>query len=181
MILTTVELANDAMGLKLSYDGILELLIQNELETADTRDIAQSAYDYVLGQINIYRQNFSFLTNINRTEISSPEYGETWGLRVRHKPPLKIDKKKCYATIYVQKDIMTEMLRKGNFNDVSVIIKKWKERYLLDYEAGRNTRFRKISETGTKVHVYGIRVFDNPSKDPTVEPDKPVLSLDDFE
>jgi hypothetical protein len=54
---------------------------------------------------------------------------------------------------------------------------------LLDYEDGRNTRFRKISQTGTKVHVYGIRVFDNPDKDPTVEDKKPEMaarSLEDF-
>jgi hypothetical protein len=63
---------------------------------------------------------------------------------------------------------MTEILSWGNFKDVSVIIKKWKERDLLDHEADRNTRFRKISQTGTKVHVYGIRVFDNLKDDPMV-------------
>ena len=169
MILATVELANEAMDLGLSYDNILQMLVQNELETADTRDLAQVAYDYVLGQINIYRQNFSFICSSPGKHIESSEYKDTWGLRVWHSPPLKIKKKKCYITIYVQIDKMAEILHRGNFKDISVIIKKWKERGWLDYEEGRNTRFRKISQTGTKVHVYGIRVFDNPDDDPAVK------------
>jgi hypothetical protein len=161
MILATVELANEALGFGLSHDAILEMLIENELETADNRDIAQAAYDYVLGQINIHRHNFSFFEPATFNTSTEPEYQEIWGIRVIHKPPQKIDKRKCYVTIYVQKDKMVEILNWGNFKDVSVIIKKWKERDLLDYEAGRNTRFRKISQAGTKVHVYGLRIFDN--------------------
>jgi hypothetical protein len=165
MILATAELTNEAMDFGLSRDAILETLIQNELETSECRDIAQVAYDYVLGQINIFHyDNFAF-PGVNKTDIVPPKK-ETWGLRMYHNPPKKINKKKCYMTIYVQKDKMSEILLKGNFKDVSVIIKKWKERDLLDYEAGRNTRFRKISQTGTKVHVYGLRVFKNSDKNP---------------
>jgi uncharacterized protein (DUF927 family) len=172
MILAAAELANEAMGLSLSYDEIMEMLIQNEMETSESRDIAQVAYDYVLGQINIFHDNFSFLSCINKPEIIPPQK-DTWGLRVTHKPALKINKKKCYVTIYVQKDKLAEILLKGNFKDVSVIVKKWKERDLLDYEEGRNTRFRKISPTGTKVHVYGLRVFGNPDKDASAQEANP--------
>lgn len=162
MILAAAELANKAMELELSYDAILEMLIQNEKETADIRDLAQLAYDYVIGQINICQHNFSYLNSINgRPEISSSLYKDTWGLKVWHKPPKIINGKGCTATFYVQTDKMTEILHQGNFKDVSVIIQKWKERDLLDFEKGRNTRFRKISELGTKVHVYGVRVFDD--------------------
>jgi hypothetical protein len=173
MILAAAELANEAMDFNLSHDAILEMLIQNELETSECRDIAQIAYDYVLGQINIfYCDHFALLIFTNKMEIVPPKK-ETWGLRVIHKPLKKINKKKCYLTVYVQKDKMLEILLKGNFKDISVIIKKWKERDLLDYEAGRNTRFRKISQTGTKVHVYGLRVFDNPNKDPAEQDANP--------
>jgi hypothetical protein len=165
MILATVELANEAMGFGLSYDAILEMLIQNEVETADNRDIAQAAYDYVIGQINIHRQNFSSFEPATFDTTTEPENREIWGIRVTHKPPQKINKRKCYAIIYVQKDKMAEILSWGNFKDISVIVKKWKERDLLDYETGRNTRFRKISRSGTKVHVYGLRVFDNAKDD----------------
>lgn len=105
----------------------------------------------------------------SKPEINPPRHHDIWGLRVTHKPPKVINDKKCYETVYIQKDVMAEILRKGNFKDTSVIIKKWKERDLLDYEAGRNTRHRKISPTGNKVQVYGVRVFYNPKKDPSEE------------
>jgi len=168
MILATVELANKAMDFKLSYEEILKMLVYNEQATAETRDLAQSACEYVLGQAIIHQKNFSYMTYFgSKPEIHPTVHRDTWGLRVTHTPPKVINEKKCYETVYIQTDIMTEMLRKGNFKDTSVIIKQWKDRGLLDFEVGRNTRHRKISPSGNKVHVYGVRVFDKPKKDPS--------------
>ncbi len=165
MILTAAELSNEAMGLQLSIDAILEMLIQNEMETADTRDIAQAAYNYALGQFSIHSRNFSFFS-LDKKTILPPQYGDIWGLKVYHEgKPRKHDGKKCNMIYYVQKDKMMEILKDGNFKDISVIIKKWKELDLLDHEADRNTRHRKITPTGAKVFVYGIRVFDDSDDD----------------
>jgi hypothetical protein len=169
MILATVKLANEAIGMELSYKTILEMLIQNEMETAATHNIGQIAYDYVLGQINIHADHFSSLTPncFNAApELDAPKYTDVWGVRVRHNPPKKIKKKECLMTIYVQKDKLEDILREGHFKDVSVIIKKWKDCNLLDHEGDRNTRYRKITPVGTQVHVYGIRVFNNSQNDP---------------
>jgi len=166
LILTAVEMAIESMYLNLSYDYILDMLVQNELETANNRDIAQVAYDYVISQVNIHKEHFSQVTirSQSTTGMDDAKLPDVWGLREFYETPQDISGKKCYETVFVERNQMKKILSTGNFKDIDVIVKKWKERDLLNYESGRNTRFRKMSRNGNKTHLYGLRIFDNPKE-----------------
>jgi len=159
LILTAVELANEALNFNLTYDLILDMLVQNELETADSRDLAQIAYEYVIGQVNIFKAHFSTVaTSLKIWDAQK----DVWGLRESHSEPKEINGKKCNETVYIERTQLKKILSNGNFKDIDVIVKKWKERDLLNHEAGRNTRYRKMTNEGDKVHLYGLRIFDTP-------------------
>jgi len=164
VILATVELANECMNLNLSHDLILDMLIQNELETADSRDLAQVAYDYVMSQVNIYREHFSSKSAGARvrSNISSAEK-DVWGIIETYSPCKEVEGRHYSETVFVDVEKMKEILQKGNFKDVDVILRKWKERNILDCESDRFYNRKKTSkEASGKSRVYGLRVFETP-------------------
>jgi len=180
VILATVELANKALGFDLSYDLILDMLVQNEIETADSRDLAQVAFDYIIGQCNVYRAYFSRVyPNDKSGSTTKDSHKDVWGIIETLKQAKDIDGKLCYEIIYVDTDIMKELLQKGKFKDVDVIIKKWKERNLLEHEADRNYIRRKTSSKATaKSKLYGLRVFGEPNSNEEPNPNKPQKMLE---
>lgn len=160
-ILTAIELANECMKLELPYDYILDLLLKNEAETVDSRDIAQKAYDYLLEQTNVNIDKFT-LADAGVDEV--PVYRDVWGTRVPQKQPNIYDGKKCTLIIYFAKEKFRELLTKGNFEEPSVIIKKFKQKQWLDHDSDRDTRHRKIIKSGTAIDVYGVRIFEEPEE-----------------
>lgn len=156
-ILTAVELSNECMGLDLPFDYILNMLLENEAETTDSRDLAQKAYDFLLEQANVNIDKFT-LANTGIDEV--PAQRDVWGIRVPQKQPLIYDGRKCTMIIYFAKEKFKELLGKGHFEEPSVVIKKFKQKQWLDHDSDRDTRYRKIINRGSKIHVYGIRIFD---------------------
>jgi len=54
------------------------------------------------------------------------------------------------------------LLKNGNFEEPAVVIKKLKEKQLLDHDSDRNTRTCKIVPGGLSLNVYALRVLENP-------------------
>jgi hypothetical protein len=157
ILITTLQLANEAMKLELSYDFLLNTLVQNEVETADRKDLAVKAYDYLLEVANVHSDRFSF--SCNRSQIISPAK-ETWGIKVYLDKVESIQGRKYKTIIYFAVEKFKELLEKGKFEDSGVVIKKLKDGGYLDFEKGKNIRTRKITFGGNPIPVYGIRIFD---------------------
>jgi len=166
LILAAVELAREALDFNLSYDLILNMLVQNELESADSRDLAQVAYDFIIGQVNVYNAHFSWVEKEAGKVKIWDAAKDVWGLRERHaisKGALVVMGNYHCETIYIEVSQMKKMLLDGKFKDIDVIISKWKERDLLRCDGGHNTVRRKILSRGNRVRLYAIKIFDNPS------------------
>ena len=162
LLLTTLELANEAMNLDLPYDYLLEMLLNNEAESTDSRDLAQKAYDYLLEQANVHRDKFSVMTDGG--QIENARYG-AWGMFVYTLKPEKIGKKTCGRLILFAKETFIDLLKAKGFENVNVVIKKMKQKKMLDHDSDRDTRFRRIMAAGPSIHVYALRVFNKRESD----------------
>jgi hypothetical protein len=159
VILTALQLSNECMGLNLPYDYVLEMLLDNEAESARNMDLSMKAYDYLLQQISINIKRFSqYHGHFDITDA----YQDTWGICVPQKYNAKAEGKVCKQIIYIAAYKFKELLEKGGFEDLNVVIKKMKSDDLLDFEKGRDTRTRKISKDGSAVAVYGLKVYEDP-------------------
>lgn len=161
-ILTAAELANECMELGLPLDAILDTLIDNEADTQDNRDIGQKAYDFLMEQFNVNIDKFTFS---DTAEDEVPGHRDVWGTSILQRQPATYASGKCISIVCFAKEKFHELLKKGGFQEPSVIIKKFKQREWLDHEGDRNTRRRKITKSGTSIDVYALRVFESEDDD----------------
>ena len=164
-ILTAVELSNRCMDLELPYDAILETLLEHEAQTMDSRNIEQKAYDYLLEMYSVHNEKFNENDGNTGFGIKKPPIPkEIWGKAIaQNEPYLLVDGRKCIEIVYFAKERFRDLLRKGNFEEPSVVIKKLKQRLWLDHDSDRDTRTRKITSNGVSIDVYALRVFENPN------------------
>lgn len=154
VFLLTAELASKALELDFDIEGILNLLIEQQNESMENRDIATEAYNYILEQVNLHDNKFTKKYNHKWMEDSEfvPK-GEIWGIISTNK-----DKEKEISIIPVT---FEKLLNEGGFSEPKIILKKWKDRGWLNYEADRLTRKRKITKTAVKdIPLYVIKVID---------------------
>ena len=164
-ILTAVELANRCMKLELPHEVILETLLEHEAQTMDSRNIEQKAYDYLLEMYSVHNDRFNENDSYTGFGVKKPPTPkEMWGKAVlQNEPYLFVDERKCTEIVYFAKERFRDLLKKGNFEEPSVVIKKLKQRLWLDHDSDRDTRTRKITSGGASIDVYALRVFENPN------------------
>ena len=161
-VLTATELANECMGLDLPFDYILDMLLQNEASTMDSRDLAQKAYDYLIEQANVNMDKFSSewkgLSHDDMKDL--PKVKNPWGKRSHQRVnQFTLDGRQCTTIIYFAKGKFDEILMLNNFEEPSIIIKMFKQRQWLDHDSDRNTRTVQIAMGGERIDVYALRVF----------------------
>ena len=159
-ILTAAELANECMDLNLPLSYLLDILVNNEDETTESRDMAQKAYDYLLEQINVNIDKFS-LAGINPIDAGRG----AWGILIPQQQGDVFNGRKCTKIVCIAKGVFLNLLRDGKFENPKGVIKDFKERAWLDHDHDRNTRHRKITVKGTAIDVYALRIFKEQEDD----------------
>ena len=163
LLLTTLQLANESMKLNLSYDYVMGMLVDSEYETSGKRDIKAKAYDYLVQTFNINIDKFSVA--LNRNLILSAR-GQTWGIQDPQRNVFTDIIGKYRTIVYFSEEMFERILREGNFEDTSVVLKQLNESgYLHCQKDSKRYHERKISATGSQVKVYGIKLYDSPNMD----------------
>ncbi|SNT19311.1 Uncharcterized protein, DUF927 family [Anaerovirgula multivorans] len=155
VFLLTAELASKALKLDFDIDGILNLLIEQQDESMENRDIATEAYRYILEQVNVHANKFNkeYKHGGNAEDSEFVPKGEIWGVISSNKAKEK--------EINIIPIAFEKLLSEGGFSEPKIILKKWKERGWLDFEDGRLTRKRKITKSAVRpIPVYVIKVID---------------------
>ena len=165
ILLYTTELVNRVWDIGLDKKGILNFIIEN-LHNNQSQDIADRAYDCILEQVT--KHNHRFCKKINgvsmKLNADIVPKGEIWG-RIRNKYRLvkdnnkrKTRKKKeyWYREIIFLPHILEELLQDNGFTNVSVVLKKLKEKGLLNGEGGKNIRRSIILSGEGEVSTYVI-------------------------
>lgn len=145
LIMASAEIARDKLGINLNLEEILDFLIKTQSSNKRSKDIGMRAYEYFL---DIYTINSSkFLCSDEMSEIPK----EIWGKHVRKKG--KPDE------ILIMTSVFKKVMREGSFEDVNVILNKWKDKGILDCDVNRYTRKRSIN--GVSKRVYVVKITDD--------------------
>lgn len=149
IIMTTAEIAKQALKLDFDLVGIQQLLTDIEKSCKEDRDLGLSAYKYFIEQFNIHKAHFEIPEIIKTANGSRLENKEIWGT-------YKVLKNGSIEVCVIP-SIFKKLMNQGDFEDVNIILQNWKTKELLSYEEGHNTRKRKIN-TSKPIPVYCIQI-----------------------
>lgn len=162
LLSTTAKIAKVSLGIDFHVKEITKFLISNEKESSLDRNIEQTAYEHFLQQYAINEKKFiKNRTKNGKTNhfLTKSDSIETWGTYIDNKGR-KVSKP---DEICIYPDIFRRIMSTGGYEDEKIILKQWKELGILDCEEDRYTRKRKLGSTGSRVHVYVVKVLDKKS------------------
>lgn len=142
IIMTGGEIANEALGLEIDLEAVLNFLANNEIESIEDRDIGEKAFTDIIQLIN---------QNVTKFKVKDSGYTprDCWG---------KIDSEITFYKVAVIKNVLEKQLRELNYEDVKVVIKEWKEKGYLITEVGKNTNRVTVDLKGKRDVVYILKI-----------------------
>lgn len=163
ILMYTAEKVKEFLSIPLHIEEIWDFLMGNEKQSMNNRDLQKNAFEYFLEQVNI---NYKKFLRSDSSEATSDEDVKNPANDIMGK--INILANKNYNEICVFPDLFKNIMKNGGFEDSKIILKSWKEQGILDAEADRYIRKRKIIENGGAVPVHIIRV----NKDEMFDEDK---------
>lgn len=128
IIMTAGDIANEALGLDINLEAVLNFLRENEVESIGDRDFGEKAFN---DMVQVIIQN---ITNFKtKDSYSSPR--ECWG---------KIENDAGYYQVMILQNVLQDKLRELNNEDPKVVIKEWKAKGYLINEGDRATIRRRV-------------------------------------
>lgn len=143
ILLLTVECFEHYSGFTLCKDEITKFLMNIEAESTGSRNYHANAMDYIKDYIAINAASFGLGGNGHNLN-----YGT-------------LTPKRDYTEVVVYKPSFNEMLRKGNYEDSSIVLRELKSNGYLDCDADRYTRSRK-NHNGIRQDVYVLKLYNYP-------------------
>lgn len=144
LIMVTAELMNEAFEFQVDVDEILAILLEVEQATVEDRNIADRAY--AIFQQKVYQNRSKF-----QSKYFAEKSYECYG---------KITEKSDYLEISVLQDVFMKWMEEAEFEDVSVVLKGFRDKDLLDHEQGKLTRRRRIKPGSNETDVSDKRKRD---------------------
>jgi uncharacterized protein (DUF927 family) len=148
LIMTSAEIAREKLGIELNLEEILQFLIKTQSNSGRSNDIGMRAYEYFLDRYTIHSEKF-IRRNIRNTQEIKPR--EIMGEYVI--------KSNQPNEILILTSVLKKMMNEGGFEDINIVLNKWRDKGILDCDANRYTRKRSIGGTSKRVNV--IRVMDD--------------------
>lgn len=148
LIMTSAEIARDKLNIMLNIENILEFLINTQNNNRTSNNIDMRAYEYFLDIYTRYSEKF-----VKEGRLNNDEYmpKEIWGKYV--------SKTNGTEQIVISIDVFKDTMSEGGFEDIDVILSKWRDKGLLDCDKNRYTRKRSVG--GIKKRMYVVKVVDD--------------------
>lgn len=121
-IMLAAQVFTDAFAIQLSTDDILNLLIEQEIESQSERDMAKTFYRQLKQYIIQYQKNF-------KKGSTSTGNNEVWG---------RIEMKNDQTYCYILKNQFRKILDDFNFSDEKVLLAQLKDLGVLHHEKDKN-------------------------------------------
>ena len=144
IVTLTIRLINSRYkdrGIILDIEGIIELLVDTEINSINRRGIKRKAEDWLIQYIESNASKFKSGKETN----TNVDY---WGTR-KELPNGELE-------VAILTNKFEEIMRKGKFEDTKVVLEQLKKEGKLEYEAGRLTRKRKVNAIQTPVYVIRL-------------------------
>lgn len=128
IIMTAGDIANEALGLDINFEAVLNFLRGNEIESIGDRDFGEKAFNDMVQVIIQNINNFKKGDNYSSSR-------ECWG---------KIENDAGYYQVMILQNVLQDKLRELNNEDPKVVIKEWKAKGHLINEGDRATIRRRV-------------------------------------
>ncbi|KIL45564.1 hypothetical protein KP77_28560 [Jeotgalibacillus alimentarius] len=164
VVMLAGEIAEKALGLKFDHDGVLDMLIAQDQEMANQRDITERALKYIVNQLYVNKKKF-------KTALFEFEERECWGA---------IEYKNGNTEVYIVSSILQNLLKDGDFSDPNLIVKKWKEKGVVKGAKDKNVIKKSIPEVDDQYKQKDNRaqfyclVLDNKVFEENPKPSPPI-------
>ncbi|WP_433947730.1 DUF927 domain-containing protein [Brevibacillus agri] len=130
IIMAAADLANQALGLNLRLDAILDFIVQQEDAISSQRDTSLKAWKLIVQLIILNQANFR-IEGIYSNPINC------WG---------KMIPQGDYTEVAILKHVLEKQLRHEGYENLKSIIREWKDRKWLIAESDRPTKRTRIFE-----------------------------------
>lgn len=153
ILMYTAMKVNELLSIPLHINEIWDFLMENEKQSINNRDLQKNAFEYFLEQVNINYKKFLHSDSLEATydeDVKNPS-NDIMG-------KINVLANKNYNEICIYPNLLKKIMKDGGFEDSKIILKSWKEQGILDAEADRYTRKRKLIENGGAIPVHIIRV-----------------------
>ena len=156
IIYLAAEMASEIFKLDINLSGILSMLVDSEMEQAESRDLAEQAYsfirDYVAGNINKF-------VHEGEADYISRMYGGVSAVVPKSEILGKIVSKNSVPTeIWMIRRNLDRVLRLGGFTDPEIVLHKLREKNLLSADANKFTKKKVLHKGGDTVRVVVLRL-----------------------
>ena len=156
LILYGAKLANKVLGLQIDTDKVLDFMVENQSnQAADQAELSieDKAFEYVLSEVSKNRGRFSIDKVSKKTMKRTKEKAETiQDISTNALGKIWEDEVQNVRWIGFYPDELKNLLNKGGYKSPTTILKKWKEKELLETDGDRLTKIKTI-RTGEKVRL----------------------------
>lgn len=128
VIMAATTLANEALGLNLSEENILDFIVEHEEKASVNRNTGRVAYEKIKQIIIEHQSNFR-----QDGQISFPQ--KCWGKVIYHND---------FVEFAILKHILEQQLMENGFENINTVTNDWKKDGLLITEGDRKTKRTKI-------------------------------------
>lgn len=152
LITMTAKLLNQTFDLGLNIDGIRALLVQQELESIEEREIGPKALELIREWLLMNQKHFY----INNTDVNETQ--TIWGR-------ININKTKQQTEVFILPTVFKQMLEEKGFTDYSVVLRELdsigvliKEKDAKQNKYGIRRVIKGIESSKNGVSTYGIKL-----------------------
>ena len=156
LYLTTAEIAKEALNLEFDVEGIVAYFYNYLEDTDNNMEVSLDSYDYLMKEFFANSANFYQKGDSNDIQTHST----VWGRYEKIEDEIHSSGKKIVGKYLVRQNIVNDLLNKGGYTKTQCVA-VWKQKGLIDYEKGRNTRTRKIDFTKKSEEVFVFFVFES--------------------
>ncbi len=152
LIMTTAELASKALDLPFDTAGLLQYFIEHETISGNARNVLANSYKVVIDACSTNKTSFFRKGEADPTIKS---YG-----RITYPNAILPDGRIVIEQYEIRRSFLEHVLHKNNFPNPKACYEEWRSMGVLDHDADRFTRSRKIDKASEKSEdVFVLRVF----------------------
>ena len=167
------KIAEKALGITFNTQAVVDFCYECAKKFADDEGDVDSSYTDVISECSTNIRNF-YQSGCADIPL------KVWGA-ISY--PNRVEGSKTVTIEYgVKKNTLKEILEKHGHPNMNTCIDIWKKAGVLNYEAGKNTRKRKVGPNdGDKEHLYILKVLEDKKDEPSKKKSQLVRLLKDDE
>lgn len=152
------DIRSDALKIDFDLGGLQQFLIDYDKDNAPKRNSSLESYNIIIEQCRVNINRF-WQKGTNNDYLPSCKSNECWG-GISTANYKTADGRSVIQEFEIRPGIVKKILEDNKFDNFDTCAAAWKDKGLINYEAGHNTRKRVIDPNlKTKEHVVVFRIF----------------------